>query len=120
MWGQSGLEESGLSKLLVLCEGFLEGQRLESEALLVTGHDEEIALACSKQAKRRTPTNPEGGVGQSTASLRQIHRDEPVLEGTVSNRQCIKCNYGSAGNRVQLGYHTTLSHAKLCNAHVKG
>ena len=67
MWGQSGLEESGLSKLLVL-GGVLEGQHLESEARLVAGHDEEITPVCSKRAKRRTPTNPEGGAGQSTAT----------------------------------------------------
>ena len=46
----------------------LEGQYLESKAWLAARHDEEIAVACSKMTKRRTPTNPEGGAGQLTAT----------------------------------------------------
>ena len=38
----------------------LEGQRLENEAQLAAGHDEEITAVGSKWAKQRTPTNRPG------------------------------------------------------------
>ena len=67
----------------------MEGQRLESKAGLVAGHDEEIAPACKNGQNGESQPTPRAGLGNQLPRLLQIHRDEPVLEGMVSNRQCI-------------------------------